>query len=118
MTSSNLFGFTSLFSIHTLSWNSYAKDSVSRYSDDVWWLLASSSAFNVGVEHLSDAFAVTYSDNGSNNRTKEEAIVYFWYEYISECSGALCSSFLHNSHFMIYIYIQNASMHAVVLCSM
>ena len=66
---------------------------ICRYSDDVWWLLASSSAFNVRVEHLTDAFAVTYSENGANNRTKEEAIVYFWYEYISECSGVLCSSF-------------------------
>ena len=62
---------------------------ICKYSDDVWWLLASSSSFDCTVEHLTDAFAVTYSDNGSNDRTKEEAIVYFWYEYISECSGML-----------------------------
>jgi len=62
---------------------------ICKYPDDVWWLLASSSAFNCTVEHLTDAFAITYSDNGSNDRTKEEAIVYYWYEYISECSGVL-----------------------------
>ena len=40
------------------------------------------------MEHLTDAFAITYSDNGYDH-TKEEAIVYYWYEYICECLGVL-----------------------------
>lgn len=47
------------------------------HSDDVWWLLVSSPAFDVSVEDLTDHFAIAYSDPGSNNHTKEEAIVFF-----------------------------------------
>lgn len=28
-----------------------------------------------------------YSPDGNNKRTKEEAVVYFWFEYISECGA-------------------------------
>ena len=81
-----------------LSWNSSGKVGfrenlqmellICKYPDDVWWLLASSSALNCTVEHLTDAFAITYSDNVYDH-TKEEAIVYYWYEYICECLGVL-----------------------------
>ena len=43
--------------------------------------------FDVTPKYLCDSFAVQYSDNGSNNRTKEEAIVFYWYEYVSECDN-------------------------------
>ena len=42
--------------------------------------------FEVTVVCLQDAFAIEYSDNGSNHRTKE-AIVMHWFEYISNCKG-------------------------------
>ncbi len=60
---------------------------ICRFCDDVWWTLVPSSAFDVTIEDLTESFAVLYSENGSNNRTKEEAIVYFWYEYITESAG-------------------------------
>lgn len=50
-------------------------------------LLAYSALFNVTVVYLQDAFAIQYSDNGSNKRTQEEAIVFHWFEYISNCEG-------------------------------
>ena len=50
-------------------------------------LLAYSAVFDVTVSYLQDSFAVQYSDNGSNNRTKEEAIIFHWLEYVSSCSG-------------------------------
>lgn len=50
-------------------------------------ILAYSTLFNVTVVYLQDAFAIQYSDNGSNKRTQEEAIVFHWFEYISNCEG-------------------------------
>ena len=57
---------------------------VKSYPNEVWGLLAASSTFNVTPQYLCDAFAVQYSTNGSNNRTKEEAIVFMWYDYIAD----------------------------------
>ena len=41
--------------------------------------------FVVTPEYLCDSFVIEYSDNGSNKRTKEEAIIMYWYEYIEQC---------------------------------
>ncbi len=60
---------------------------ITRYRDEMWGLFASSSTFDVTPDYLIDGFIVVYSDNGSNDRTKEESIVYSWSEYISECKG-------------------------------
>ena len=60
---------------------------VCTYGKEVRLCLAASQLFNVTPNCLQDAFMIDYSDNGSNNRTKEEAIVYFWFEYISNCKG-------------------------------
>ena len=60
---------------------------VCLHSEEVRALLASSTLFNVTLEYLQDSFAIQYSDNGSNNRTKEEAIILQWFEYISRCKG-------------------------------
>lgn len=38
------------------------------------------------ADYLCDAFVIQYSDNGSNNRTKEEAIIFMWYDYITDCA--------------------------------
>lgn len=55
-----------------------------NYSKEMWGLLASSNAFNVTPQFLCDSFVIHYSDNGSNNRTHEEAVVYMWFEYITD----------------------------------
>ncbi len=60
---------------------------ITMYRDSIWGLLASSSSFDVTPDYLIDGFIIVYSDNGSNDRTKEESIVYSWSEYISECKG-------------------------------
>ena len=57
------------------------------HSEELRALLAYSTMFNVSVEYLQDMFVIQYSDNGSNNRTKEEAVVLFWFEYITNCKG-------------------------------
>lgn len=57
------------------------------HGDEVRALLASSTLFDVTVKYLQDSFVIQYSDNGSNDRTKEEAVMLFWFEYISNCKG-------------------------------
>ena len=54
---------------------------------EVWGILAASTVFDVTPQHLCDSFVVHYSDNGSNNRNKEEAVIFFWFEYVSECAA-------------------------------
>lgn len=60
---------------------------VSLHDDGVRALLAYSTLFDVTLEYLQDSFVFDYSPNGSNNRTKEEAIVIHWLEYVSNCKG-------------------------------
>ena len=60
---------------------------VRSHPNEVWGVLAASTVFDVTPKYLCDSFAVQYSDNGSNNRTKEEAIVFYWYEYVLECDN-------------------------------
>ena len=55
--------------------------------EEVRALLSYSTLFNVTLGYLQDAFAIQYSDNGSNKRTQEEAIEFHWFEYISNCEG-------------------------------
>ncbi len=56
------------------------------HSEEMWGVLAASSAFHITSQYFCDSFAVCYSENGANNRTREEAIIYFWYEYVSKCA--------------------------------
>lgn len=56
---------------------------VIQYPDELKGILA---LFDVTPKYLRDSFVVHFSPNGSNRRTKEEAVVYFWFEYISECA--------------------------------
>lgn len=58
---------------------------IKSYPKEVWGLFAASSTFNVSAEYLCDEFSVKYSESGSNNRTKEEAVVFLWYDYINDC---------------------------------
>lgn len=56
------------------------------HPQEAWVLFAASTVFIATPQHLCDSFVVNYFDNGSNRRTKEEAIIMFWYEYITECA--------------------------------
>ena len=48
-------------------------------------VLAATQAFDPTSKHLIDELIISYSDDGSNNRTKEEAIMLNWSEYVNEC---------------------------------
>ena len=65
---------------------------VRNYSKEIWGLLESSDAFNVTPQFLCDSFVIQYSPNGSNNRTHEEAVVYMWFECITDSLGEDSSS--------------------------
>ena len=60
---------------------------MTSHPDLMWGLLAASKTYDITADYLSDSFVVHYSDNGSNNRTKEEAIILFWFDYIYESKG-------------------------------
>ena len=59
---------------------------IRNYNKEMWALLASSGAYNVTPQFLCNSFVIQYSENGSNNRTHEEAVVYMWFEYITDSS--------------------------------
>ena len=48
--------------------------------------LVDSKDFDV-TPYFLDSFAVRYSDQGSNNRTSEEAVILHWTDYIMECAA-------------------------------
>ena len=58
-----------------------------RYPEYVYSFLVPSPNFEVTAAFFLDCFAINYSPQGSNNRTKEEAIILNWNEYVSECTG-------------------------------
>ena len=64
---------------------------VSTYPDCVWKFLVSSTTYNLTSSYLQSVFVIIYSDEGSNFRIHEEAIVFSWLEYITECEGT-CSN--------------------------
>ena len=53
----------------------------------VFGFLVASSDFDVTSNYLLDSFVISYSDQGSNKRTAEEAIILNWSEYVSDCVG-------------------------------
>ena len=57
---------------------------VCTHPNVVWGVLAASTVFNVTPEYLCSVFEVEYSEKGSNNRPKEEAVIFFWFEYVTE----------------------------------
>ena len=57
---------------------------VCTHPNVVWGVLAASTVFNVTPEYLCSVFEVEYYEKGSNNRPKEEAVIFFWFEYITE----------------------------------
>lgn len=59
---------------------------ICTHPSEMWGVLATSTVFNVSAQQLCDSVAIHYSENGSNNRTKEEAVMFFFIEYVSECA--------------------------------
>ena len=49
--------------------------------------------FDVTPEYLSDLFIIMYFENGSNDHTKKEAVIFAWFEYICEYKG-MCMAHL------------------------
>ena len=61
------------------------KHLIQSHPKELWGLLATSTVFNVTSKFLCNEFAIQYSPNGSNSRTKEEALVLLFFEYITDC---------------------------------
>ena len=59
------------------------------HPDDVRCLLLPSPMFNVTPSFILEAFVTHYSENGTNLRTLEEAVMLNWAEYITDCAGIL-----------------------------
>jgi len=57
------------------------------YPKEMRIVLVASNTFTVTPQFLCDAFVVQYSPNGSNSRTKEEALVMMFFEYITDCGA-------------------------------
>lgn len=57
------------------------------HPDEVRSFLVASSAFDITATFLLDSLIVHYSEQGSNKRTKEEAIMMRWSDYVMELQG-------------------------------
>ena len=76
---------------------------VCTHGKEIRALLAPSRLFDVSAQYLQDAFAVNYSPNGSNNRTKEESVMVMWLEYISNCNGTLLINYYFDNYYLFLI---------------
>ena len=57
---------------------------ISTYPEQIHCFLVASTTFDVTPDYLLDNFIIKYSEPGSNRRTKEEALMLYWTEYILE----------------------------------
>lgn len=62
-------------------------DLVRDHPDEMYALLIPSKSFEVTPDFFLDASLILYSDEGSNKRTEEEAVILHWSDYIIDCSG-------------------------------
>ncbi len=60
---------------------------VALYPKKIFSLLVPSSTYVMTADKLAESFDVSYSESGSNDRTKEETVVYLWFEYLQEAQG-------------------------------
>ena len=60
---------------------------VCLHPDEIRALLVASSLYDVKASFFHDHFVVQYSEQGSNGRTAEEAVMLNWAEYINECAS-------------------------------
>ena len=86
---------------------------VSSHPKVIHSFLVSSPSYDISASFLIDSFAVCYSAEGSNNRTREEAIMLWWSDYVLDSAGEcrLLSLYYvhHKYHFLlqkeeIYLY--------------
>lgn len=49
--------------------------------------LVASNNFEVTASYLLDSFVIKYSEQGSNMRTPEEAVILHWNEYVTACAS-------------------------------
>lgn len=56
-----------------------------QHPDKLVEVLAANKLFIPSSKHFIDEAVIDYSDNGSNDRTKEEAIVVNWNNFVNEC---------------------------------
>lgn len=54
------------------------------HSKQMWGLLAASPAYEVTASQLIDSFLIKYSEQGSNKRTSEEAIMLHWADFLQD----------------------------------
>ena len=62
---------------------------VHLYPKEFYGYLIGSTTFDATPNYILDCFDVRYSDEGSNERILEEAIVMHWTEYITECESKI-----------------------------
>ena len=55
--------------------------------EEVYSTLVPSTAFDITAGQLIELYVAVYSENGSNRRTKEEAVMLHLSDYILECEG-------------------------------
>ena len=60
---------------------------ICTYPSDIDSLLVSSPHLKVSEEFFLDDVLILYSDQGSNKRTAEEALILHWSVYIQELAG-------------------------------
>ena len=60
---------------------------ICTYPEEVYSLLVSSPHLKVTEGFFLEEVVIHYSDQGSNRRTAEEAVVLHWSDYIMEVSG-------------------------------
>ena len=82
--------------LETLEIETFARS----YPKEFYGYLIGSTTFDVTPNYILDCFMIRYSDEGSNDRTLEEAIVMHWTEYVMECESKIqhynCDCILEN----------------------
>ena len=57
------------------------------YPDAVRSMLVLSEAFDITANLLLEMYVAKFSDQGSNNRTPEEALMLHFTDYVQDCAG-------------------------------
>ena len=75
---------------------------VCLHPEEIRALLVSSSLYDVKASFFHDHFVVQYSDQGSNSRTAEEAVMLNFAEYINECASGIYTYLSFNTIMLRY----------------
>ena len=60
---------------------------VCLHPERIHGLLAASTSYDITPEFFLEEFVIHYSDAGCNNRTKEEAVILHWSDFVMDCKG-------------------------------